>query len=174
MKLISALAGVIILAAFQFVPAAGSAMHLKVGDKAPKFTLTDAKGDTVRLSDYAGKKYVVLVFYPGDETSGCTKQLSAIRDDFAKFEAKNAAILGINPGDTSAHRRFAEHHGFQFPLLVDDHRKTAKAYGCSGGPVVTRTVFVVDPRGIIVFAKRGLPTDATILDAIPTLAEPAK
>jgi len=142
-------------------------MTLKVGDKAPEFALLNSMGDTVRLSDYAGKNYVVLIFYPGDETPGCTKQLCAVRDDFADFEAKQVKVFGINPADTASHRKFAEHHGFPFPLLVDPHHETAKAYGCEGLLFVKRTVFVIDPSGVIVYLKQGMPPDAEILQAIP-------
>lgn len=132
-------------------------MPLKIGDKAPDFALKNARGDTVRLSDYAGKNYVVLIFYPGDETLGCTKQLCAVRDDFANFQAKQVKVFGINPADTASHRKFAEHHGFPFPLLVDPHCETATIYGCAGGIFIKRTVFVIDPSGIIVYMKQGMP-----------------
>ncbi len=142
-------------------------MSLKIGDKAPDFALENAMGDTVRLSDFAGKNYVVLIFYPGDETPGCTKQLCAVRDDFSGFEAKNIKVFGINPADTASHRKFAQRHGFPFPLLVDPHRITAKIYGCDGLLFIKRTVFVVNPGGTIVYLKRGMPADSEILKAVP-------
>ncbi len=145
----------------------GSTMPLKIGDKAPDFALENSMGDTVRLSDYAGKNYVVLIFYPGDETPGCTKQLCAVRDDFSGFEAKNIKVFGINPADTASHRKFAERHGFPFPLLVDPHRITAKTYGCDGLLFIKRTVFVIDPGGTIVYLRRGMPADTEILKAVP-------
>ena len=146
-------------------------MLLKVGDKAPDFTLENETGAMVHLHDYAGKNYVALIFYPGDETSGCTKQLCAVRDDYAAFEAKNVKVFGINPADTASHRKFIAHHGFQFPLLVDKKRKTAEAYGCSGTLFIKRTVYVIDPAGAIVYVQQGMPPDSEILNSVPNPAK---
>ena len=118
------------------------------------------------MSDFAGKNSVVLFFYPGDETPGCTKQLCALRDDYAEFGARNAKVFGVNPGDKKSHAKFANRHNFQFPLLIDEDWKTAKAYGCGGGLMVKRTVFVIDPDGAVVYAKRGMPPNEEILKAI--------
>jgi thioredoxin-dependent peroxiredoxin len=141
-------------------------MLLQVGSAAPDFTLKSSEGDTVALHDFIGKNSVVLIFYPGDETPGCTKQLCAIRDDYAQFKEKNAKVYGVNPGTIESHKKFAEHHRFQFPLLIDEHREVAKAYGCAGWPIVKRTVYVIDKEGKIVYAKRGMPDNAEILEAI--------
>jgi thioredoxin-dependent peroxiredoxin len=140
---------------------------LNIGDKAPDFTLASSNGDIVRLSGFSGRHYVVLIFYPGDETPGCTKQLCAIRDDFSQFEAKNAKVFGVNPGDSASHRKFVNNHQFQFPLLVDENRATAKLYDCDSWPYLKRTVYVIDPQGIIIYAKRGMPANEEILKAIP-------
>ncbi|MDD5673550.1 MAG: peroxiredoxin [Chitinivibrionales bacterium] len=142
-------------------------MLLNIGQKAPEFSLVSSDGDTVKLSDFAGRNYVVLIFYPGDETPGCTKQLCAVRDDFAKFQAKNARVFGVNPADVASHKKFINNHGFKFPLLVDTDQKTAKLYGCDKFPYVRRTVYVIDPQGTIVFAQQGMPSDDEILAAIP-------
>jgi thioredoxin-dependent peroxiredoxin len=150
------------------IPSAGEdSMLLKINDPAPDFELMGSHGDTVRLKDFIGKNHVVLIFYPGDETPGCTKQLCAIRDDFAAFKEKNAVVFGINPGNTDSHRKFVGNHGFQFPLLVDENRAVAKRYGCNGWPLLKRTVYVIDPAGKIIFAKRGKPADEEILQSIP-------
>jgi thioredoxin-dependent peroxiredoxin len=140
---------------------------LKIGDKAPDFALVSSNGDTVRLSGFSGCYYVVLVFYPGDETPGCTKQLCAVRDDYTAFEAKNAKVFGVNPGDSDSHRKFVKNHRFQFPLLVDENRATAKLYGCDSWPFLKRTVYVIDPHGMVIYAKRGMPANEEILKAIP-------
>jgi thioredoxin-dependent peroxiredoxin len=149
---------------FTLIFAKGDDM-LEIGEHAPDFSLKDANGNTVSLSDFHGKKPVVLFFYPGDETPGCTKQLCAVRDDYKAFTDKNAAVLGINPGDEKSHGKFIHRYNFEFPLLVDVGMKTAKAYGC-GGIMVKRTVYVIDPEGIILYAKRGMPADEEILKAI--------
>ncbi|HMD67661.1 MAG TPA: redoxin domain-containing protein, partial [Chitinivibrionales bacterium] len=83
----------------------GAAM-LDIGKTAPDFTLVSDKGDTVRLSDFRGNNYVVLIFYPGDQTPGCTKQLCAIRDDYAEFGKKGAVVFGVNPADAESHAQF--------------------------------------------------------------------
>ena len=147
--------------------AGGTPMLLDIGTKAPDFTLVGSNGDTVRLGDFAGKSNVVLIFYPGDETPGCTKQLCAVRDDYAAFEAKATKVFGVNPADAESHRKFVKGHGFQFPLLVDEGQKTAKLYGCDGWPAVKRTVYAIDKQGTIVYAKRGIPSNDEIIKAIP-------
>jgi peroxiredoxin Q/BCP len=147
--------------------AGGNAMLLEKGQMAPGFSLVSSDGDTVRLSDFKGKNYVVLVFYPGDETPGCTKQLCSVRDDYAGFKAKNARVFGVNPGNLESHKKFVKRYSFQFPLLIDENRKVAKEYGCDGPMMVQRTVFVIDPDGKVVYAKRGMPADKEILEMIP-------
>ena len=135
------------------------------GTQAPEFSLQSDKGDLVKLSDYRGKNPVVLVFYPGDQTPGCTHQLCAIRDDYAKFQEKGAVVFGINPADKESHRRFVEKQHYQFPLLVDTDKKVAAQYGTDGF-MIQRTVYVIDKEGKIVYAKRGMPPDSEILQAI--------
>ncbi len=142
-------------------------MLLSPGQRAPDFSLASSTGETVRPSDFTGKNYLVLIFYPGDETPGCTKQLCAVRDDYAKFEAKNAKVFGVNPAGGDSHRKFVTRHGFQFPLLIDEDRAAAKLYGCDNWPMVKRTVYVIDPQGKVVYVKQGMPPDEEILQAIP-------
>ena len=151
---------------FTFLFAGGNKMILDVGSKAPDFTLLSSNGDTVRLTDFAGKNNVVLIFYPGDETSGCTKQLCAVRDDYASFEAKGVKVFGVNPAGTDSHNKFIKNHGFQFSLLIDEGQKVAKLYGCDNQPSVKRTVYAIDKKGMIVFAKSGMPDDSEILKSI--------
>ncbi|MBN2038115.1 MAG: peroxiredoxin [Chitinispirillaceae bacterium] len=141
-------------------------MLLKTGTQAPDFSLLSSNGDTVALKDFIGKHHVVLIFYPGDQTPGCTAQLCAIRDDYAAFEAKNAKVFGVNPADLKSHKKFAEKQNYQFPLLVDENRVAARAYGCDTWPMVKRTVYVIDTKGTIIFAKRGMPKNEEILQAI--------
>ena len=150
-----------------FIFAKEDSMLLKVGTAAPDFSLVSSDGDTVSLHDFSGKNAVVLIFYPGDMTPGCTKQLCAIRDDYSQFQEKNAKVFGVNPGDKSSHRKFIEKHKFQFPLLIDEKRAVAKQYGCDSWPMLKRTVYVIDAKGKIAYAKRGMPDNAEILKAIP-------
>jgi peroxiredoxin Q/BCP len=141
-------------------------MLLKIGSQAPDFSLLSSNGDTVHLKDFAGKHNVVLIFYPGDQTPGCTAQLCAIRDDYSLFETKNAKVFGVNPADVASHKKFVEKQKYQFPLLVDEKKHVAKLYGCDG-LMIRRTVYVIDTTGKIIFAKRGRPANEEILKAIP-------
>jgi peroxiredoxin Q/BCP len=138
---------------------------LEKGTVAPEFSLVSDKGDTVKLSSFREKNSVVLVFYPGDQTPGCTKQLCAIRDDYEKFAAHGAVVFGINPADAASHANFVKKQHYQFSLLVDEKKSAAKMYG-TDGLMIVRTVFVIDKKGVIVFAKRGMPDDSEILAAI--------
>jgi peroxiredoxin Q/BCP len=139
---------------------------LPVGSAAPLFSLASSNDDTVKLIDFREKKNVVLVFYPGDRTPGCTKQLCALRDGYSEFDKKDAMIFGVNPADRQSHKKFIEKQHYQFPLLVDEGKAVAKLYGTSG-LFIKRTVYVIDKKGVIVFAKRGMPSDAEILAGIP-------
>jgi peroxiredoxin Q/BCP len=153
------------LAVFCFQALGGSGM-LTIGSTAPQFACVSSNGDTVKLVDFRGKKNVVLVFYPGDQTPGCTKQLCALRDEYSKFDNKETVIFGVNPADARSHKKFIEKRRFPFALLADANRTAAKLYGANG-LFIKRTVYVIDKKGVVVFAKRGMPSVAEILAAIP-------
>ena len=138
---------------------------LRVGDKAPDFSLRDHSGNPITSDEFRGKKNVVLVFYPGDNTPGCTKQLCAVRDEHDLFNDKNTVVFGINPQDSASHRKFVNRHDFPFPLLVDREKKVVSAYGCKGVLATKRTVYGINKEGIIVFARRGMPSNKEILRA---------
>jgi len=144
--------------------------ELKLGDMAPDFTLPDQDGKDVKLSAFRGKRKVVLVFYPGDMTPGCTMQLCAIRDDWSKFVAADTAVFGINHGDKDSHQRFIKTHGFPFPLLIDKDKKVSAKYGAIkslfGHKVIKRSVVGIGKQGEIDFLKRGMPKDADIIKAM--------
>ena len=131
-------------------------MSVAVGDRAPAFTLPATGGGTVSLADFAGTP-VVLVFYPGDDTPVCTKQLNSYNDDLAQFEALNAQVLGISAQSVESHERFAAKHGFRFPLLSDTDKAVATAYGTLG-PLgfPRRSVFIVDSDGVVRYAHRAI------------------
>ena len=138
---------------------------LAVGTSAPVFSLPDQAGKAVNLASFQGQQNVVLIFYPGDDTPGCTKQLCAVRDDYSQFKAAGVAIFGINPQGADSHRRFIEKHQLPFPLLVDQDKQVVAAYGCRGTFFTTRTVHGIDKAGQIVFAQRGMPANSAILEA---------
>src|SRR5207253_1044839 len=106
-------------------------MTVEVGQAAPDFTLpgiVDGQRRDYTLSEFRGHK-VVLAFYPGDDTPGCTRQMCSYRDDISKFEEVDAVLLGISPQDVDSHERWAQKRNFHFPLLADTDRAVAKAYG---------------------------------------------
>ena len=143
-------------------------MSIGVGDLAPPFTLAGTGGKDYSLSDYAGQP-VVLVFYPGDDTPVCTRQLNTYNDDVSEFAGVGAQVLAISSQDVASHERFAAKHGFGFPLLADVHKEVAGAYGTLG-PLgfPRRSVFVVDGAGVIRYAHRAIagliyrPTDELV------------
>jgi peroxiredoxin Q/BCP len=140
---------------------------LSIGSPAPEFSLSGHDNDTVSLSSYKGKNYVVLIFYPGDETPVCTQQLCEIRDDYSRFEQRGAVVFGVNPASEKSHQKFVQKHSFQFKLLIDSKGVVAKLYSAKGALMNQRTVYVIDKEGKIVFAKRGKPPVAEILSSIP-------
>jgi peroxiredoxin Q/BCP len=136
---------------------------LPVGVDAPEFSLHDQDGGVVSLAALRGKN-VVLVFYPADETSGCTKQLCEFRDRWPLVESKVAVVLGINPAGEAKHAGFRAHHRFPFPLLADPGQKVAKLYRANG-LIVKRTVYLIGKSGKIRFGKRGSPAPEEVLAA---------
>jgi thioredoxin-dependent peroxiredoxin len=143
----------------------GEDKMLSLGSVAPDFSLVSEKGDTIHLADFKGKKSIVLIFYPGDQTPGCTRQLCAIRDDYSQFEQKNAIVFGVNPAGKDSHKKFIEKQHYQFSLLIDEGQKVAELYGAKG-LMVKRTVVVIDTKGNIAYYKQGMPPNSEILASI--------
>ena len=131
-------------------------MSVAVGDRAPNFTLPSTGGGTVSLADFAGRP-VVLVFYPGDDTPVCTKQLNSYNDGLEQFEALDAQVLGISAQGVDSHEKFSGKHGFRFPLLADTDKAVAGLYGTLG-PIgfPRRSVFVIDAGGTVRYAHRAI------------------
>jgi peroxiredoxin Q/BCP len=147
---------------------------MKVGDAAPEFSMQDEAGATVRLADFKGRSAVVLMFYPADNTPGCTKQLCTARDDFDTYQAAGIAVFGVNPGSASTHKKFAERHSMRTPLLVDDGARTSRAYDALMPiPIlnlVNRTVVGIDREGRVQYYQRGMPSTSEIIAALTTPA----
>lgn len=137
---------------------------LPPGEPAPDFTLCDESGRSVRLSALRGRP-VVLVFYPGDDTTICTRQLCEIRDEWAAFQSAGAAVYGINGQGADAHKKFIGKYNFPFPLLIDSGWKVCREYRAGWG-IVRRTVYVIGRDGRIAYAQRGKPSTADIRAAI--------
>ena len=142
---------------------------LAVGQLAPLFTLKDQEGNDVVLAEVLKNHLVALVFYPGDETPGCTSQLCAIRDDWADFQAANIMVYGVNPGDADSHTKFWQHHGLKTPLLVDTELRVAAQYGAVQSiltkKIIHRTVVLIDQQGVVKYYKRGMPSTKDIIAA---------
>jgi peroxiredoxin Q/BCP len=154
------------------------AAELQVGDAAPDFALVDQNGQIHELADYAGQ-WVVVYFYPKDDTPGCTTQACEFRDDVVQFRQLGARLLGVSLDSQRSHRRFAEKHGLPFPLLADTNGSVAKAYGSlmGFGPVklAKRHTFVIAPDGRIAKIYRSVDpkrhSDAVIADLRTLMGE---
>lgn len=132
-------------------------MAIKENEQAPTFTLQNTKGESVQLTDFKGK-YVVLFFYPKDDTPGCTKEACGFRDLKDEFESRNAIILGVSPDEGASHQKFIAKYGLNFELLCDPSKKTMEEYGAWGeknmyGKVtlgVIRSTALIDTKGMVI------------------------
>ena len=126
--------------------------RVTTGDTAPEFELSDQNGQLHSLEDYRDQ-WVVLYFYPKDETPGCTTEACEFRDNIFAYRDLNAQILGVSLDDAESHKAFAENHGLPFPLLADVDGEAATAYGVKtrmfGMTVAKRQTFIIGPDGII-------------------------
>jgi peroxiredoxin len=131
-------------------------MAVSVGDLAPDFTLQGTGGNTYSLSQFRGQP-VVIVFYPGDDTPVCTKQLNSYNNELNSFTGVGAQVLAISAQDIDSHEQFSDKHGFGFPLLADTDKSVAGLYG-TVGPLgyPRRSVFVVDAAGVIRYVHRAI------------------
>jgi len=125
-------------------------MTNNLGSPAPDFSLPDADGNDWRLSDHRGK-VVVLLFYPGDETPICTKQMCSVRDRWEDYVATGAEVVGISTDSVESHQKFAEHHQLPLRLLSDRDGHVSQLYNARSliPGKVARSVFVIDPKGIL-------------------------
>jgi peroxiredoxin Q/BCP len=139
---------------------------LPIGYPAPAFNLPATTGKNIQLTDYRGKKLVVI-FYPMDQTPGCTIQLCALRDLYGEIKTLGAEGIASNPASVESHRKFAAKQHYQFPLLEDKNKTMAHDYGVIGHlGMINRTVYIVDSKGIIRFAERGMPSTQDLLQAL--------
>lgn len=122
---------------------------LTIGEKAPNFSAPDQNGDQHQLSDYQGR-WILLYFYPKDDTPGCAKEAQAFRDAFQKFIHKNIVVLGVSADSVSSHKRFAAKYHLPFSLLSDQDRHIIQKYGAAGfAGLVKRVSFLINQRGIV-------------------------
>ncbi|MBQ5887134.1 MAG: thioredoxin-dependent thiol peroxidase [Clostridia bacterium] len=149
---------------------------LEAGMKAPQFTLTDAKGNTVSLSDFFGKK-VVLYFYPKDNTPGCTRQACAFAGAYDAFRERGVEVIGISRDSVASHAKFAEKYGLPFILLSDPERVAIETYGVwqekkQYGKVsmgVVRTTFLIDEQGMVAKVMPKVKPDTNAAEILAAL-----
>ena len=149
---------------------------LQAGTKAPDFTWLDKDGQTVRLSDFAGKK-VVLYFYPRDNTPGCTRQACAFAQNYEGFRAKDVVVIGISKDSVASHLKFAQKYELPFILLSDPELQAIQAYGVWQekklyGKVsmgVVRTTFLIDAQGNIEKVMPKVKPDTNAADILAAL-----
>jgi len=125
--------------------------ELKIGDKAPDFSLLDEHGRPVSLKDQLGKNVVVLYFYPKDFTSGCTTEACSFRDNYKPYREKGAVVIGVSLDSVESHKKFSEKYALPFTILSDNRKEVAKAYGVlgTGGLMAKRVTFIIDKDGTI-------------------------
>jgi peroxiredoxin Q/BCP len=126
-------------------------VELKIGDKAPDFSLLDEHGRPVSLKDHLGKDIVVLYFYPKDFTSGCTTEACSFRDSYKPYREKGAVVIGVSLDSVESHKKFSEKYALPFTILSDNKKEVAKAYGVlgTGGLMARRVTFIIDKDGTI-------------------------
>ena len=129
---------------------------LKIGRKAPDFTIASGDGKTLNLKDFAGKK-IVLYFYPKDNTSGCTKEACSFESNLKTIRKKGAVVIGVSADSVDSHVKFAQKYGLSFPLLSDEKKEIIKSYGVWKEKSmygkkyfgIERTTVVIDEKGIV-------------------------
>jgi len=142
-------------------------MNIEAGKAAPSFTLSDQNGSKVALKDLRGK-YVVVYFYPKDDTPGCTKEACGFRDNIKAFDGVDAVILGISPDGADSHTRFIEKFNLPFQLLSDPDKKVMGKYGAWGEKMMygkktigtIRSTVVIDPKGKVIKHWKKVPKAA--------------
>jgi peroxiredoxin Q/BCP len=153
-------------------------MNLKTGDKAPEFTLPDQDGTVHTLDEYRGS-WVLLYFYPKDDTTGCTKEACALRDDFPTFGILKAKVLGASIDSVESHKKFAEKYNLPFTLLADEQKQLVTAYGVWGKKQMMgreyegtmRTSFLIDPKGVIAKIYEGVKPEVHAQEVLQDLKQ---
>ena len=153
-------------------------MAIAVGDLAPEFSAETESGETVRLSDYRGRR-VVLYFYPKDDTPGCTTQACGFRDSYPTLTERNAVVLGVSPDNARSHQKFKTKFDLPFTLLVDETHALAEAYGVwveksmygKRFMGIERSHFVIDEEGRVLDAQVKVKPEESVQAALAVLAD---
>ncbi|NEO20795.1 MAG: peroxiredoxin [Moorea sp. SIO4G2] len=143
-------------------------MALQVGIDAPAFTVKDDEGNTVSLSDFAGKT-VVLYFYPKDDTPGCTKEAQSFRDNYTEYQGKDMVVLGVSMDDEASHKQFKEKYGLPFTLLADTDGAITKAYDVDGGGYSKRVTYIINGEGKITHVDETVKTATHAQDILTAM-----
>ena len=151
---------------------------LEVGTKAPEFALSDKSGNTVRLSDFLGKK-VVLYFYPRDNTPGCTRQACAFAQSYGAFQEKDTVVIGVSKDSAASHLKFAEKYALPFVLLSDPELQAIQAYGVwqekkNYGKVsmgIVRSTYIIDEDGLVEKVMPKVKPDTNAAEILEYLRE---
>lgn len=157
-----------------FMACGAQQKHLTAGDPVPLFSLKDQQDSLFNISDYIGKKILVVYFYPKDESSVCTKEACSFRDAYADFTGAGAMVIGINSGSVESHRHFQTHHQLPFTLLSDPGNRVLKLFGVKSKFLISgRETFVIDKSGKVRFTydsfTNGPAHEAEALKFIKTL-----
>jgi peroxiredoxin Q/BCP len=145
------------------------------GTKAPDFTLKNQEGKSISLRDYKGK-WVVLYFYPKDQTQGCTIEAHNFQRDIAQYDAKNAVILGVSVDTVESHQQWCAKDGMTFKLLADDAKEVTGKYGSlrdygKMGQLANRNTFLIDPKGMIRKVYLNVKPDPHSAEVLAAIAE---
>ena len=149
---------------------------LKIGDKAPSFTLSTGEGKSMKLGDLNGKK-VILYFYPKDNTSGCTREACSFQENLAAVKRKGSIVLGVSADSMESHAKFASKYDLTFPLLSDEKREVLKAYGVWKEKSmygrkfmgIERTTLIIDEQGIITHIFPKVRVDGHVEEVLKAL-----
>lgn len=156
--------------------ATAMAADLVIGDEAPPISLPNQEGKTVDLEAFRGH-WVLVYFYPKDDTPGCTRQACSLRDANSAFVEEGLIVLGVSTDSTESHQKFREKHDLPFDLLADPDKKAVKAYGTEGTFFTQRKSFLIDPQGKIAWVFADVDVNAhaqNVLKKYHQLAEKAR
>ncbi|MBL8171464.1 MAG: thioredoxin-dependent thiol peroxidase [Acidobacteria bacterium] len=162
----------------QAAAAPAESSSLKVGAKAPAFSLKNTDGKTVKLADFKGKK-VVLYFYPKDMTPGCTKEACSFRDDYSTLQKRGAVVLGVSADDQTAHQKFTEKYSLPFPLLSDPTHEMIEKYGAWGEKSlygrkfmgILRITYIIDENGKVAHVFNKVKPETHAQDVLKVLEQ---
>ena len=148
-------------------------MGLKVGEIAPEFSLKDQNGKLFASKDFLGKKFMVVYFYPKDDTPGCVAEACQFRDSYEDFTENGAMVVGISSDSEKSHRKFADKYNLPFTLLADPNKKVRRLFKVENSLFILpgRETFVIDPNGKILLAFNNINGSAHMKKALKVLKE---